>query len=114
MGPATQAFERACAREAGVGHAVAVSNGTAALFLSLASPEEQPSESVSVAGQSASLFDISPAGSDGARSRMMVVLLARPDITWFIKMTGPATLLDQQAGAFREFLKTIRLEGAAG
>lgn len=80
----------------------------------VANPEEQPSESVMVAGQPARFYDISQPGGDGARKRMLVVLLARPDMTWFVKLTGPATLLDQQAAAFRQFLTTIRLGGTAG
>ena len=35
-------------------------------------------------------------------------------MTWFIKMTGPAGLLEGQRAAFRQFLATVRLEGAAG
>lgn len=80
----------------------------------LANPEEQPSESVMVAGQPARFYDISQPGGDGARKRMLVVLVPRSDMTWFVKLTGPATLVDQQAAAFRQFLTTIRLGGAAG
>lgn len=77
----------------------------------VAGPEEQPSESITVAGQPARLFDIAQPGAAGTRQRMLVVLLARPDMTWFIKMTGSAAALDGQASAFRAFVRTIQLQG---
>jgi hypothetical protein len=76
-------------------------------------PAEQPSETIQVAGSPAQLFDISQPGDGAARQRMLVVFLPRVDASWFIKMTGPYSRLDQEETAFREFLATIRLRNDA-
>jgi hypothetical protein len=72
----------------------------------VSSPAEQPSEEMSIAGRPAWLFDLSPSGGE----RMMVALVPRPDMTWFIKMTGPATALEEQKNNFMSFLSTVRFE----
>lgn len=79
----------------------------------VSSPAEQPAESMSVAGQAAQLYDIVQPGAAATRKRMLVVLLPRPDMTWFIKMTGDAVTLDRQSDAFRTFVKTIQMRGGA-
>ena len=78
----------------------------------ISSPAEQPAEMVQVAGQAAPLFDISEDGDSPARQRMLVLFLTRPDMSWFVKMTGPHALLETEEKAFRDFVGTIRLGSA--
>jgi hypothetical protein len=79
----------------------------------VAGPADQAGESITVAGRSTRLFDMSEAGSAPDRRRTMVVGLAEPDANWFIKVTGPHAALAEAAPAFRQFLGTVRIAGEA-
>jgi hypothetical protein len=76
---------------------------------------QQPLESLVVDGQPAQLLDlVGPSGAgDAGRSRMLVVLLAREDLSWFVKMTGPERFLDEQKRTFVDFARTIHFAKGA-
>ncbi len=44
-------------------------------------------------------------------SGMLVSLVEREGLTWFIKMMGPASLIQSQEQTFQDFLQSIRFEG---
>jgi len=76
---------------------------------------QQPLESMVVDGQPAQLLDlVGPGGAgDAGRQRMLVVLLARDDLTWFVKMTGPNGFLDAQKRTFVDFARSIHFAQGA-
>jgi hypothetical protein len=76
---------------------------------------QQPLESMVVDGQPAQLLDlVGPEGAgDAGRQRMLVVLLARDDLTWFVKMTGPNGFLDAQKRTFVDFARSIHFAQGA-
>jgi hypothetical protein len=47
---------------------------------------------------------------DKIRQRIMAVILQQADQTWFFILRGSASLVDEQAAAFGEFLKSVRFE----
>lgn len=76
---------------------------------------QQPLESLVVDSQPAQLLDLVGASGagDAGRQRMLVVLLARDDLTWFVKMTGPERLLDEQKRTFVDFARSIHFAKGA-
>jgi hypothetical protein len=79
----------------------------------ISDPAQQPSEHVHVAGHEAHLYDIAPAGDAPTSERMLVVFLPRPDMSWFIKMTGSRAVLERERKAFTDFVQTIGLRSDA-
>jgi hypothetical protein len=79
----------------------------------VADVSQQPLETLEVASQPAQMLDLvgPAAGSGAARQRLLVVLVARGDTTWFLKMTGPEAFLDRQKPIFVEFACGIRFDG---
>jgi hypothetical protein len=70
-------------------------------------PDDQlqnSAENVDAGGQPAQLFDIA---GQNPHSRIIAAIQHREGTTWFFKMTGDATLLEQQKSAFEGFLKSI-------
>jgi len=43
-------------------------------------------------------------------TRMLAAILARPDATWFVKLMGPATQLENQGAPFISLLQSIKFE----
>lgn len=41
-------------------------------------------------------------------TRMLAAIVARPNETWFFKLTGPDALVAREKPAFLDFLKTVR------
>lgn len=92
----------------------------------VAALEQQPITRVDIADNPAGVVDLvaAPAhhhddddddddhdhGSDDP-NRMIVVLVPRPAETWFIRFTGPNSLLEIQKEAFAEFIHSIRFVG---
>ena len=75
--------------------------------------QEQPMQKLTVAGiESARIDLIAASGDAGGRKRMIVVTLPHADITYFIKMTGPSSLLDKHTQDFDAFLKSVHFPGA--
>lgn len=72
---------------------------------------EQPIERLAVDGQPAGLIELAAQADTPDREGMLVVLLARSDMTWFIKMTGPSALLTKQRETFKSFVESMKLTG---
>jgi hypothetical protein len=79
---------------------------------------QQTIERLEVDGHPAGLIDLTAAEQETASGageattkRMLVVLLARPDMTWFIKMTGSSQLLEAQRETFGSFIRSMKLTG---
>lgn len=51
--------------------------------------------------------------TDMEGSGMLVSLIEREGMTWFIKMMGPASLIQSQEQPFQDFLQSIQFEGGA-
>jgi hypothetical protein len=65
-------------------------------------------EKVSVGEQPADLYDLAGTAPGGNEAeRILGVILHRDDTAWFFKMTGEASLVEQQKSAFIVFLKTV-------
>jgi hypothetical protein len=51
---------------------------------------------------------------EGATQRILAVLAARDDTTWFIKMSGPVQLVGREKANFEAFVRSIRFDGGPG
>ena len=73
------------------------------------------SESVTIAGQPAMLYDLAPSGLDDSTPAQHILgtILHREDTVWFFKMTGEDSLVQKQKPAFLAFLKSVQFNGAA-
>jgi hypothetical protein len=69
---------------------------------------EQPVQRLAVGGQPAVVIDLlgTPPGADEPL-RTIVALVARPQETWFIKMTGDEAAVQREAPHFQNLLQTI-------
>lgn len=74
---------------------------------------EQEQTTVNVAGSSAMWLDLAREGDGPADARMLVVLAARRDFTWFLKMTGSRAVLTRERSAFEAFVRSVELPGAS-
>jgi hypothetical protein len=71
-------------------------------------------EKVQVAGQPADLYDVAgTAPGSGESERILGVILHNDDTAWFFKMTGDATLVENQKPAFIAFLKSVAFDKLA-
>lgn len=70
---------------------------------------------VTAGGEPGKLFEVA-AGGDGARQplRIVTVMVHHPDASWFYKLTGDSRTVEAQKPAFIEFLKSVRIQTAAG
>ena len=71
---------------------------------------------VTIAGADGKLFDLTGApkpGGDPAAERIIVALRKQDGVSWFIKLTGHAALVEQQKPAFLGFLKTLKFHAGA-
>lgn len=71
---------------------------------------------VTIAGADGKLFDITgatKAGADKAAERIIVALQKQDGVSWFIKLTGHAALVEAQKPAFIGFLKTLKFHAGA-
>ncbi len=71
---------------------------------------------VTIAGADGKLFDITgaiKAGAAPSADRIIVALQKQDGVSWFIKLTGHAALVEQQKAAFIEFLKTLKFHAAS-
>ena len=75
----------------------------------LKSLDDEPPQSIEVAGQSGSLVDL--AGPD---KHMIGVIATRGGDTWFYKMVGPNPLVAEQKAAFEGFVRSIRFGEETG
>ncbi len=67
---------------------------------------------VEVGDQVGHLFEV--AGSrDGKTSRMVTVMVHRPEGTWFYKLQGADAIVAAQKPVFLEFLKTVKIDAPA-
>jgi hypothetical protein len=67
-----------------------------------------------VAGQPADLYDVAgTAPGSGESERILGVILHNDDTAWFFKMTGDATLVENQKPAFIAFLKSVAFDKLA-
>jgi hypothetical protein len=84
--------------------------------LSEATPDElkKMAESIQIGGQSANLYDIAgqSSGSSNAKS-ILGVIQDRNGTTWFFKMTGDSSLIEQQKPSFIAFLKSLTFTPAS-
>jgi hypothetical protein len=72
------------------------------------------SQTVTMGGQPAELYDIAGNSTDsGAPTRILGAIQHRDGMVWFVKMTGDAALVEQQKPAFAGFLESMRIATAA-
>ncbi|HXR47652.1 MAG TPA: hypothetical protein VN784_09450 [Candidatus Limnocylindrales bacterium] len=84
--------------------------GQMGLAAATADELQKMAEAVQVGDQSATLYDL--VGSDNAK-RILGVIQQRSGTTWFFKMTGDATLVEQQKPQFTAFLKSLTFTAAS-
>jgi len=69
---------------------------------------QSSAENIEAAAQPAQLYDIiGQDPSSGAPSRILAAIQHRGETTWFFKMTGDASLVEQQKPVFIAFLKSL-------
>jgi hypothetical protein len=69
---------------------------------------QNSAQNVEAGGQPAILFDIAGQNTSTGRStRILAAIQHRDGTTWFIKMTGDASLVEQQKPAFTTFLQSL-------
>lgn len=69
-----------------------------------------------IAGADGKLFDLTGATKSGAApaaERIIVALQKQDGVSWFIKLTGPTALVEQQKPAFLSFLKTLKFHAGS-
>ncbi len=69
-----------------------------------------------IAGAEGKVFDITgatAASADKPAERIIVALQKQDGVSWFIKLTGHAALVEQQKPAFLGFLKTLKFHAGA-
>lgn len=67
---------------------------------------------ITVAGESADLFDFLGTNSKTSKpQRLLVVLQTRGEYNWFFRIMGPPDLVTQQQSAFEAFLNSIKFAG---
>jgi len=71
---------------------------------------QQPLEPLEVDALPAQLLDLVGPGAAGSAPRLLVVLVPRDDMTWFVKMSGPSALVQPQKRVFVDFARSIRFE----
>jgi hypothetical protein len=84
--------------------------------LQAATPDEleKMAESVQVGDQPAKLYDVAGQSSNGGSTkRILGAIQDRNGTTWFFKMMGDATLVEQQKPEFVAFLKSLTFTAAA-
>jgi hypothetical protein len=70
-------------------------------------------EPVKIASADGRLFDMAAEGQAADKPRIIAAIYPMGGQTWFFKMSGPSSLLDQQKPAFTRFLSTLAfMEGA--
>lgn len=74
----------------------------------VADAAQQESRKLDLNGAPTTIYHFTAEGEAPGRSRMIVAVIQRGDMSWFIKLTGPADLLQTQAGAFVDFLTQLR------
>jgi hypothetical protein len=75
----------------------------------VASIDDQPSEVLTVLGQPVDMFDLA-----GQTRRILVVIVTQPDRTWYFKIDGPTTTVEQQKQAFKQLVESLRFAAPAG
>ena len=71
---------------------------------------------LTIAGADGKLFDITgatKAGADKPAERIIVALQKQDGVSWFIKLTGHAALVEAQKPVFIGFLKTLKFHAGA-
>jgi len=79
------------------------------------SPDElkKSADAVEAGGQPAQLYDIAGQNpGSGNAERILGVIQHRDDMAWFFKMTGDASLVEDQKPAFISFLKSLKFAAA--
>ena len=59
-------------------------------------------------GQLVDLTGPEPADGSGIRQRTVAIILPHGEQTWYLKLAGPATLVEQQRSNFDAFLKSVK------
>jgi len=77
----------------------------------IASLDEQPLQSRTVAGVAATFVDLVVDPQDPTAQRMFVVLLPYDGMTWFLKMVGPSRFLEEQMGSYDAFVSSVGFSG---
>lgn len=71
--------------------------------------EDQPATHLDVAGKPATLFDLAAPGKGSAGgARILVAVLPRPGRSWFIKLTGPDHVVEDQKQVLTRFVESIQ------
>jgi len=74
---------------------------------------QKSAENIEAGGKPAQLYDIAGQNpASGETARILGVIQHRDDMAWFYKMTGDATLVEQQKPAFIAFLKSLNFAAA--
>jgi len=75
--------------------------------------EDQPSERIPLAGNSAAYFDFTgPGNEQRPNRRMLLVMSVNNNDVWFFKMIGPQQVIASEKTNFEEFLKSVDVAAA--
>jgi hypothetical protein len=70
----------------------------------------QTIQQIQLPGAQACVVDLQTVENSSKPSRILGAVLERPDLTWFIKMTGSPALLENQREKFLDFVKSFRFD----
>lgn len=70
---------------------------------------------LTVAGKKAISVDLVSSAKEGGQEskRILGVIIPLRDQTWFVKMMGPAPLVEKQKKAFDQFVQSLQLDGGS-
>jgi hypothetical protein len=70
----------------------------------------QTIQQTEIQGTPAYLVDLQTAANSSKPSRILGAVMERPDRTWFVKMTGPPALLENQRQKFFDFVSSFQFD----
>ena len=72
----------------------------------------QTIQQTEIQGAPAYFVDLQTVENSSKPSRILGAVMERPDRTWFVKMTGPPTLLESQRKNFFDFVTSFQFENS--
>ena len=73
---------------------------------------EKNAETITVGGETGRLVHLTQAGDDPSRQAILGSIVPKEGRLWFFKLTGPASLAEEQKDRFRAFVESVKFDRA--